>query len=371
MTALVYALPNTSSGGLSVVRNLYEDVRAHRETYPDIHWFFITGTDGFEDAENITVINASRARGSYARRFLFNVVEVRRFVREHDITAIVSLNMRVSCSDAPSIISLHNVLPLYRCGSEVFDSRRDMLKHALANALIVRSLRRAACVIVPSVWIRDALVERFGVDAGRIRVSPVILPEIEALARRRGGGDRKPARPGYAEFIYPATGYPYKNHRLVVEAARRLKREGADFFVRFSGNVGDGKTIRALREEIAAEALPIEFCGLLSREELVERYEDGVLLFPSKIETDGFPLLESMACGGFILAADLPYAREALAGYERCALFDPDDAEQLKDRMKQVIENGVQRSGSGRVAEAPPRSAVIVPALRSIAAERR
>ena len=89
----------------------------------------------------------------------------------------------------------------------------------------------------------------------------------------------------------------------------------------------------------------------------MERYEDGVLLFPSKIETDGFPLLESMACGGFILAADLPYAREALAGYERCALFDPDDAEQLKDRMKQVIENGVQRSGSGRVAEAPPRSA--------------
>ena len=368
LNVLVYALPNTSSGGLSVVRNLYEDVRSHREDYPDIHWFFITGVDGFENAENVTVFNEGWALKTYAHRLYFNAVRVSRFVREHDIACIVSLNMGVSFSRAPSIISLHNVLPLYRCGAEVFDRRSERLKQALINALIVKSLKRAACVVVPSRWIREALVSRFGVAEERIRVSPVILPEIEELSKRRSAKKREETPRAVTQFCYPATGFPYKNHALAVAAAKLLKREGLnDFEILFSGNVGDGKTIRALRAEIEAEGLPVSFCGLLSREQLVEQYEEGVLLFPSKIETDGFPLLESMACGGYILAADLPYAREALEGYERCDFFDPDDAEGLKELMKKAMRGGRGGSAPGKSAAVTPRSAVIVPVLRSIA----
>ena len=51
------------------------------------------------------------------------------------------------------------------------------------------------------------------------------------------------------------------------------------------------------------------------------------MVFPSYIETYGLPLIEAASLGVPIIAADLPYAREVLDGYEGVTFVPYDDAE--------------------------------------------
>ncbi len=372
INVLVYALPNRTSGGYSVVANLYEDVKIHKDSFPDIHWFFIVGTDGFESTDNITVINDSWALSSYFHRLYYNIILMSRFVKEHDIKVVISLNMKVTGLTVPSIISLHNVLPLYKCGSEVFDNKRDIIKQSIINHMINKSLRAAEHIIVPSKWIKEALVSGYSIAEDRISVSPISTPEIGRLLSQDISSDdccAADSQYGQYEFIYPASGYPYKNHRVIVDAVKQLLAKGINNFrVRFAGNVGNGKTICAIQEEINRNDLPIEFCGNLSKDELAKSYREGTLLFPSKIETDGFPLLESMSCGGYIIAADLPYAREALSDYNNYALFNPDDVIRLADLMCDSIKTNMGcKPELVNALTKMPRSSVIVPMIRSLA----
>lgn len=364
INVLIYALPNTTSGGLSVVQNLYEDIKVHADLYPDIHWHFIVGVDVFHNTNNISVYNDEWALKSYFSRWLYNITNVRKFVREHEIDAVISLNMSVNGLKVPSIISMHNVLPLYRCDSSVFDSRVDIVKQAIRNRLIVKSLKHAEYVIVPGKWIVKRLMEQFGISEDRIVLSPIITPEINSSVKRN-----EKTEDGIYRFIYPSTGFPYKNHRVVVEAVRILNSQGiTGYRVLFAGNVGDGKTISAIKDDIALNKLPIEFCGVLSKDELASLYSTGTLVFPSKIETDGFPLLESMACDGDILASNLDYAREALEGYDNYSLFDPDDAGRLADLMKDILLHPKtnKQANSSTAVPGVPRTSVIVPLIRKI-----
>ena len=374
INVLVYALPNRNSGGYSVVKNLYEDIKTH--DYPDIHWFFIVGMSEFESTDTITVYNEEWAVKTYFHRYYFNTVKLKRFVKKHDIKAVISLNMGISGIDVPSIISLHNVLPFYHCDSNVFDDKRDMIKQSIINKMIVNSLKRAYCIIVPSHWIKNTLMQKFGIKEERIVVSPIIVPEIAALLKRKENTEGVEHSNSITDdnnklvsFIYPSSGFPYKNHAVIVRAVEKLKQERVEnYCVRFAGNVGNGATMQGIKRIIEEDQLPIEFSGLLSKEELAIAYREGVLLFPSKIETDGFPLLESMACGGYIIASNLDYAKEALHNYDNYDLFDPDDAEELSSLMKKIIDIGNPPQSAHTGAEdLLPRTEVIVPVLRKIA----
>lgn len=349
INVLIYALPNTNSGGLSVVQNLYEDIETHKGEFPNFHWYLIVGVDDFISTDTITVVNDGWALKTYLHRLYYDEMRVKDFVKEHDIKVVVSLNMMVMGLKSPSIISLHNVLPLYPCGREVFDKKIDMVKQAIRNSIIVKSLRRADYVIVPGRWIAKKLVRQFEIPNRHIIIAPIATPEVGKYLNVAGIKNKTVNRDGIKEFIYPSSGFPYKNHKVIVDAAKILKTEGiTNFYIRMIGNMENGRTSAFLKEEIRKNNLPIEFSGLLTKEAFAWMYKTNTLIFPSKIETDGFPLLESRAFGGYIIAADLDYAREALQDYDNYDLFDPDDANRLAELMKNVINDQVSpRRNSG------------------------
>jgi glycosyltransferase involved in cell wall biosynthesis len=60
-----------------------------------------------------------------------------------------------------------------------------------------------------------------------------------------------------------------------------------------------------------------EFVGNLDFERVLQYYKScDLLVFPSFLESFGLPLVEAAKFGKKILAADLDYAREVLAGYD-------------------------------------------------------
>jgi glycosyltransferase involved in cell wall biosynthesis len=68
---------------------------------------------------------------------------------------------------------------------------------------------------------------------------------------------------------------------------------------------------------------------------MVQAYSDvDALLFLSKQESYGFPLVEAMFVGLPVVCPDLPYAR-ALCG-DQAFYFDPDSPRSLQDALKEL-----------------------------------
>ena len=63
------------------------------------------------------------------------------------------------------------------------------------------------------------------------------------------------------------------------------------------------------------------------------------MVFPSKIETWGLPISEFAQFERPMLLADLPYAHETAAGSAETSFFNIYDANDLKEKMKRLINN--------------------------------
>ncbi|HCB7440020.1 TPA: glycosyltransferase, partial [Escherichia coli] len=61
------------------------------------------------------------------------------------------------------------------------------------------------------------------------------------------------------------------------------------------------------------------------------------LLFPSRLETFGIPLIEAVKFNSNIIVSDLPYAHDVLDGYENVKYCNPDSPEDWSEAIKFAI----------------------------------
>lgn len=204
------------------------------------------------------------------------------------------------------------------------------------------SARRAAVVLTCSEFSKRTLVERYRLDAGRVRVYGHGVDD--GLVR---GGQDSLELP--AEYVYlPAVYWPHKNHETVLRALAVLKgRDWRELHLVCSG--GDGPE-RARVERLAAEL------GVADRVRLLGRVADGQvaelyrrsrgLVFPTLFEGFGIPVLEALALGVPVLTARGGAAEEVAGG---CAvLVDPRSVESVADGMEELLRNGARLVEAGR-----------------------
>ena len=130
----------------------------------------------------------------------------------------------------------------------------------------------------------------------------------------------------------------YKNHAVVLQAMQLLRQQGiTDYRVQFT-LTPEQLPLTAAQKPLRAQLV---LCGGIPYEQVMHTYTKAVLLFPSYIETFGLPLLEARLSGSPILASDCPFSHEILEGYTHARFFDPFDARQLAELMKQQLEAGV------------------------------
>jgi glycosyltransferase involved in cell wall biosynthesis len=157
-----------------------------------------------------------------------------------------------------------------------FFSRPERAYRRLAYRAAVRSSR---LVIAISEHVKESIVERLGVGPERVRVAYLGI-DLEQL--RPGDGEREPL------LLYPANGWPHKNHARLLEAFDLIRHERPELRLVLTGS--------------GLENLParpgVEVRGHVPREELVRLYQSAeALVFPSLYEGFGLPPLEAMACG--------------------------------------------------------------------------
>jgi glycosyltransferase involved in cell wall biosynthesis len=211
------------------------------------------------------------------------------------------------------------------------------------RSAVPASVRRAAAITVPSRFVKGTVVEEFRYPADRVVVVPHGLddrfgeaPVDEADLRRRYG------LPG-PYLVYPAITHRHKNHAVVVRALAELRRSRPELRLVLTGGKG------LADDEVAAD---IDRLGLrddvvrpgrvpdADRDALIRLAE--ALVFPSRYEGFGAPVLEAMRLGCPVLAADATALPEVVAGAG--VLVDPDDPAAWADAVDRVLRDPLHRA---------------------------
>lgn len=309
---------------------ILESLRHMAATEGSAHeWFFLLTHPSGVDAEQVHTCLVPVRGPRRLHRMVFDLLTGRRTVNALKPDVILSLqNTRVVGTRAPQVVYVHQPVPFQRTVRFSFlrpEERTLALYQHIIGRIIKRSLRGADAVVVQTAWMRDAVREQ-------VRIAPErvfnILPDVDDLSAHVSARPFDPR-----SFLCPTSAWRYKNNDLVVEACRLLRAAGvADFRVRI--------TVEGRRDDAN-----VEWIGRIPRPSLLEDLSRSTLIFPSLVESYGLPPAEARALGTLVLAADLPYAHEVLAGYQDAFFFDPWDARQLAALMRDVIEGRLRPSG--------------------------
>jgi alpha-1,3-rhamnosyl/mannosyltransferase len=240
----------------------------------------------------------------------------------------------------PIVTTVHD-LSVVRCPEMHPKTRRQLMETYFPGAL-----ERSRCIITPSVFVRDELVEAFGTPHAKIHpiyhgVSPHYHP--------RSADETKAtlAEYGLAHGCYVlavGTLEPRKNLIQGMRAFRRLPealRESMPFVI-----VGmKGWLTEGIEAEIAALATKgqVRPLGYVPDEALLHLYAGAAMLvYPSIYEGFGLPALEAMASGIPVITSDRSSLPEVVGDVG--ITVDPGDEAGFAEGMQRLAEDPAERS---------------------------
>jgi len=324
--SLLTLIPGVSGGSENYVRELVRALgRVGRFEYRVFVPSIATDVDGLP-VELVPEYRASRSTSGRIAAMVRASVRPKAITRRFAELDVLHFPLSVMIPPVASDSATTTILDVQHELLPQFFSRAE---RAYRRKVYGWSARRSRLVITISRHAADTLVERLGLPEERVR--PIHL-----------GIDHDVFRPGDAargEFIlYPARGWPHKNHVRLFEAFTELRRRhpGLELVLTaYEGPVPEG--VRSL--------------GRVGRNELVQLYRTAAaLVFPSLYEGFGQPPLEAMACGCPVACSNVASLPEVVGDAAR--LFDPSSTEELVDAVEDVLADPDpwRRSGFERAA---------------------
>ncbi|WML41541.1 glycosyltransferase [Neobacillus sp. OS1-2] len=334
MNVMVFNVPAETVGALTILNEFYDEVLKYKGY--DIKWTFVLSKPTLMETENVKVIRFPWIKKSWAHRLFFDHIIAPKLIKKHKIDKIISFqNVVIPHVKKQQILYVHNSLPFI---DHKFTFKKNTHLWIYQNVIsknIIKSIKIADKVIVQTKWMKKACLEKSGVKQEKISVVP---PKINFEIKQFFD----PNISSMSTFFYPASGFEYKNHKVVIEACKILKNKTDNKYkFIFTLNGKENEEIKKLHEEVINQQLPIEFIGSISREKVFKLYANSVLLFPSYIETFGLPLLEARLHKGMIIASDCTFSNEILNGYENAFFFPHDVPDKLSGILLKVINGDI------------------------------
>ncbi|WP_159031399.1 glycosyltransferase [Escherichia coli] len=180
---------------------------------------------------------------------------------------------------------------------------------------------------------RKAVIDKLNLSEKKISIiRPVIDIDLNKILKNENENENT--------FIYPAASYSYKNHIILVESLNMI---GVDFLFQNKITViftldrdENSKLFDRIKKYNLQEI--IKFTGNIPRYDVLNYiYNAKALLFPSRLETFGIPLIEAVKFNSNIIVSDLPYAHDVLDGYENVKYCNPDSPEDWSEAIKFAI----------------------------------
>lgn len=324
MRIVVNDIAASKGGALSILMDFYTYVAMNDK---DNEWIFLLSDSYIKETENIKVILFDDVKKSWIKKLYFDFFKGRKIISKLKPEKVISLQNIITFGlKVPQVVYIHQSLPfqdIKKFSLLKSNERTFAIYQYFIGAIIKLSARKADKIIVQTKWMKGAVIKKAKIPETKI---VNIIPNIDNLSRYKKENKFKPA-----QFIYPTSDSIYKNNDCIYKACNRLNEEGyANFVVRM--------TIDSVLTKNN-----IDFIGNVSREKVIEEYNSSTLIFPSYIETFGYPLEEAKQMGALILASDCNFSREILEGYENAYFFNPFDPKELAELMENILDNRIKR----------------------------
>ncbi len=246
----------------------------------------------------------------------------------------------------PAVYTLHDIqhehLPEY------FEPHYISYRRMIYGA----ALRECVATAVCSQFSIDGIIQYYGIPASKLHLIK-LPPFIERDAVVEGELDSRLAAIPDDFVLFPAASYPHKNHLKLVEALSYLERSRGLRVPVVASGARSAFWPEVTRRLQSLRPLP-EFIdlGYINDRTLRELYHRcRFVVFPTRFEGAGLPVLEAYAMGKAAVCADLQPFREYVG--DAPIFFDPNVVESIAnqlanawlspDLVEQSVVKGVQR----------------------------
>jgi glycosyltransferase involved in cell wall biosynthesis len=256
-------------------------------------------------------------------------LESRHFDVVHFPTQVALLTHIPSIYQPWDLQHLH--LPQYF--SEIEIKSRETLYRAFC--------RQAKYVCVQTEWGKRDLMSKLSMESEKVKVIPwgSAIEQLMPLTQSTVSATAAKLNLPEQFFFYPAVTWEHKNHQVIIRALRVLKDDhGIAVQVRFSGKATSfQRQLERLANELGV-AGQIKYLGFISPEELQAVYARATaMIFPSKFEGFGLPLLEAFHAGVPVVSSNATVLPEV--AQDGALYFHPNSPQELAEQMKRVLEN--------------------------------
>jgi glycosyltransferase involved in cell wall biosynthesis len=233
------------------------------------------------------------------------------------------------------VLTIHDLQYLYY--PEYF---AGMKLHFL-KTVVPRSAEAARLVLTPSDYTRRTVIERLNIDPS------IVVTVPHGVSPRESKRQTLPIRELYElsgpYFLFPAITYPHKNHLVLLKAFAKLLKRHPGVTLILTGAKGSME-VRVASEirELGIESR-VRRLGYVPSAHLDALYHDAVsLVFPSRFEGFGAPVLEAMGHGCPVIAANATALPEVVG--EAGILVSVDNSDDWAGAMSELLEDEEMRS---------------------------
>jgi alpha-1,3-rhamnosyl/mannosyltransferase len=207
--------------------------------------------------------------------------------------------------------------------------------------MVPRSSEAARLVLTPSEFTRRTVIERLNIDPSIVVSVPHGVSPREG--RQQTGSIRELYDLSGPYFLFPAITYPHKNHLVLLKGFAKLLKHHPQVTLILTGGKGSME-VRVASEirELGIES-QVRRLGHVPSDDLDAMYRDAVaLVFPSRFEGFGAPVLEAMSFGCPVIASNSTALPEVVG--EAGMLLSADNDEEWAGSMRELLEDEEMRS---------------------------
>ena len=273
--------------------------------------------------ERLTVGSSTRERLTALARITALTGPIRRSMADADVVHFpFTVAVPTPSRRQATVQTLHDVqhleLPHLFSRSEMLYRRRFYEGFAA----------KADAVITISHFAKARMVESLGLDPARIQVAHL---GVDTAKFTPNLGPRE-------NFVlYPARGWPHKNHTRLITAMKLAREQLPDLCLVLTGGGLD---------ELGDLPEWVDRRGLVSEEELLRLYQSAAaLVFPSLYEGFGLPPLEAMASGCPVAASNAASLPEVVG--DAAVIFDPHEPESIAAGIVEAVNRGSELTELG------------------------
>lgn len=332
MRIVVVNTAASSGGALAILRDFYNYVKKNGHKH---EWIFLLSDHYIDETDNIKIIINKEVKHNWFRRLKWELKEGATFINELHPDVVFSMQNTISRGiKVPNMVYLHQSIPFQKVKKFSFFDKTEMkmaIYQYIIGAIIKKSLKKTNKIVVQTQWMKIAVEACKKIAPYKVIVAPPTVIMEEYLLKAEYGKINK--------FFYPSGPGIYKNHEILIKCVENLVNDGFNNFeIEFTLDESYKQKMK-INKKVEKH---IKFIGQIPREKVFEKYRTAVLLFPSYIETFGLPLLEARMINSFIIASDCEFSREVLDGYMNCEYFNPFSVEEITEKMKRILLEGVQ-----------------------------